>query len=77
MEVWSQFFKLFVFRVRRDFMHKALWGRLTLGAKTQKVFHRPKCVLCSVTETLRHALSACRFFPMATNIIFKTFGTNV
>ena len=70
-EVWAQFGRLFMPGAQRDFMCKALWKKLAVGACKKEVYHQPKCILCSVLETIRHALSKCNF--MATDVVTKAF----
>ena len=55
-------------------MRKALWKKLTVGARTQKAYHQPNCDLCAKTETIKHVLSGCKFWSVACDIITKAFG---
>ena len=72
--VWQQFARLHMPGGQRDFMRKALWKKLAVGAQTQTAYHQPKCVFCSQLETVHHILSAFKFWPVATDIVVKAFG---
>ena len=73
-EVWEQLAKLKMPGVQRDFMRKAPWKKLIVGARTQKAYYQPNCDLCAKTETIKHVLSGCKFWSVACDIITKTFG---
>ena len=73
-EVWEQLAKLKMPGVQRDFVRKALWKKLTVGARMQKAYHQPSCDLCAKTETIKHVLSGCKFWSVACDIITKAFG---
>ena len=73
-EVWEQLAKLKMPGVQRDFVRKALWKKLTVGARTQKAYHQPNCDLCAKTETIKHVPSGCKFWSVACDIITKAFG---
>ena len=53
--------KLKMLGQQKDFLRKALWKTLTVGARPQKAYHQPNCVMCSVFETVNHVLSRCNF----------------
>ena len=73
-EVWEQLAKLKMPGPQKDFVRKALWKKLTVGARTQKAYHQPNCNLCSVPETIKHVFSGCKFWSVACGIVTKTFG---
>ena len=58
----------------KDYIRHALWAKLSVGARTQHVYHRPKCVLCDVLETTRHAVAFCKFMRFVSNVVVKSFG---
>ena len=55
-------------------MRKALWKKLVVGARMQRVFGRPKCEVCGGLETVSHVLSTCKYLPFAADSILKAFG---
>ena len=73
-EVWEQLAQLKLPGAQRDFMRRALWKKLAVGARTQHAYHQPNCILCSVPETIKHVLAACKFWPVAVDIVRKAFG---
>ena len=58
----------------KDFMRHALWRKLSVGMRTQHVYHRPNCIRCAVLETTRHALAFCKFMGFAADSVRKAFG---
>ena len=73
-DVWLQMHRLRMPGPQREFMRRALWQKLKVGARTKNVFHRPNCVSSGTLETMRHALSTYQFFPLAADIVLKAFG---
>ena len=73
-EVWEQLALLKLPGAQRDFMRRALWKKLAVGARTQHAYHQPNCILCSVPKTIKHVLTACKFWPVAVDIVRKAFG---
>ena len=59
---------------QRDFVRKALWKKLTVGARSQKAYHQPNCNLCSMPAIIKHVLSGCKFWLVACDVVTKTFG---
>ena len=45
-----------------------------IGARTQRVFGRPRCDICRGLETGNDVLSACRYSPFVADTIVKAFG---
>ena len=72
--VWEQLEKLKMPGRQKDFVRKALWKKLMVGARTQKAYHQPNCVMCSVCETVNHVLSRCKFWLVACDIVTKALG---
>ena len=72
--VWEQLEKLKMAGQQKDFVRKAPWKKLTVGARTHKAYHQPNYVMCSVSETVNHVLSRYKFWPVACDIVTKAFG---
>ena len=73
-QVWEQLEKRKMPGQQKDFVRKAPWKKLTVGATIKKAYHQPTCVMCSVSKTFNHVLSRCKFWPMACDIVTKAFG---
>ena len=73
-EVWAMLASVHLPGRAKDFMRHALWAKLSVGARTQHVYHRPKCVLCNVLETTKHAVAYCKFMGFAADVVLKAFG---
>ena len=53
----------------KDFMRHALWSKLSVGMRTQHVYHWLNCILCAVPETTRHAVAFCKFIGFAADAV--------
>ena len=73
-DVWGVFEAVKLPGRAKDYIRHALWAKLSVGARTQHVYHRPKCVLCDVLETTRHAVAFCKFMGFASDVVVKSFG---
>ena len=59
--MWAHFGWLYMLGSQCNFMRKALWKKVVLGARICRAYHQPNCVLCSVLENVNQTLSRCRF----------------
>ena len=47
-----------------------LWCTLVVGARTQHMFHRPRCEVCGALEKM----SQCRCLAFAADTVLKAYG---
>ena len=68
-ELWALFEAVQLPGRATDYIRHALWSKLSVGARTEHVYHRPKCVLCDVLETIRHAVAYCKFMGFVADVV--------
>ena len=75
LEVWTAWPKLLLPPADRQFIHTALWKKLTVGvrlANWQPV--GTTCPICGLLETTQHALTAYKYFSVAAHVASQCMG---
>ena len=58
----------------KQFVQRALWHKLMVHDRIFTLTGTTDCPLCGKKETIRHALSECKFYPVIFDFLNKSWG---